>query len=78
MLQLLSVPSLWEELVGVNLTNMSVPQTQMAVMRSWSGPCMLAPWVPPPIMGSSLPLDLPDCTVSPAPWRGGGTLEGWE
>lgn len=67
---MLSVLGLWEDLGEADLTSMSVPPTQMAVMRSWLGPCMLDPWAPPLTMGSSLHRALPDCTVSAAPWRG--------
>lgn len=64
---------------GATLINMSVPPTQMAVTRSWLGPCMHAPWVPPPTMGSSPHPVLPGCTVSVvAPHGGVGDSGGLE
>lgn len=71
-LQSLSVRGLGEDLGGADLPNMSVPPTQTAVMRSWWGPCTIAPWVPPPTMGSSRLRASPDCTVSLAPGSGEG------
>lgn len=64
---MLSVRGLGEDLGGADLSPLSVPRTQTAVMRSWWGPCTTAPWVPPPTMGSSRLHASPDCTVSLAP-----------
>lgn len=79
-LWLVSRPGLWKDLGGAALTNMSVPPTQTAVTRSWSGLCTHALWAPPPTTGSSLRLALPGCMVSsvtPSPPRRGGWGRGF-